>query len=148
MNESIDSAVGGSAVEIARRYVESPDLDGAWFAIGGSSLDAARLISALDQELGVTLSLRDLLCADSVHDCLAAVDRARAATPDRVVIQAAPVEVITTSVAGVDPAPAPSAADLLWPALAGLPADERIRLAHSLLSSVVAPDSGMAHPRS
>jgi hypothetical protein len=130
---SVESDARVSAVDLARRYLDGSNLDGAWFALGGSSLDAARLVSALDQELGVTLSLRDLLCAGSVHDCVVAAEQqaqvstTTAAAPD------------VTAAAGADV----TAADLLWPALAALPPDERLKLAHDLLSSVVERDGGL-----
>ncbi len=124
------SGADTSAVELARRYVDSSDLDGSWFVLGGSSLDAARLVSALDQELGITLSLRELLCAESVHECLVTAEQSRTSTTPAT----RPEPTAEPARAGD---PVPTAVDLLWPALVSLPADERLKLAHSLLSSVL-----------
>jgi acyl carrier protein len=128
--EPVTSDAPIRAVDLARRYLDTSDLDGAWFALGGSSLDAARLVSALDQELGVTLSLRDLLCATSVRDCLTA---AQQHVPQHAEPAAEAPAGVPTATAGT----AGSPVDLLWPALVVLPADERLKLAHQLLGSVV-----------
>jgi hypothetical protein len=133
---------GGRAVALARRYLDSDRLDGGWFRLGGSSIDAARLVSALDHELGVRLSLRDLLSAGSVEECLLAAERAGPA-PDRPEAPAAPIPATPPAAPAVGPRPDPSAApvsaaDLLWPALAALPAGERVALAYSLLGGVLA----------
>lgn len=131
---SVESGARVSAVDLAQRYLDAPDLDGAWFALGGSSLDAARLVSALDQELGVTLSLRDLLCATSVRDCLAVAEQqAPPAVAPPAVEAPADLPAATASTA-------PTTVDLLWPALAALPAGERLKLAHNLLGSVLERD--------
>ena len=66
-------ATAEKAVAAARDYVEQQDLRGSWFELGGSSLDAARLVTRLRQELGVRTTLTDLLLAPSVHDFLTAL---------------------------------------------------------------------------
>jgi acyl carrier protein len=111
---------------VARQYVDQADLDGPWFDLGGSSIDAARLVSELDQQFGVALSLRDLLCAASVGECLSA------ATAARVEPLGDPAATAATPEQGAAPA-----VDLLWPSLVRLPAAERVKLAHRLLGTVL-----------
>lgn len=142
---------GSRAVALARRYVDRDGLDGGWFALGGSSIDAARLVTALDQELGVRLSLRDLLGAGSVEDCLLAAERAGLATaapmvpatpPSGPAPAPGPAASRGTASRSGTPAPSGSVADLVWPALAVLPAGERVKLAYRLLGGVVAGSAG------
>ncbi|MCS0600839.1 acyl carrier protein [Streptomyces sp. LP11] len=122
------------ALKLARTYLGQEDLDGGWFELGGSSLDAARLVSSLEHDHGWEIALQDLLTAPSVADLLAAP-----ATP------AAPETPGAGSAAVPDaPARTPERAaapaggvDVLWPALARLSADERLALAHRLLGDVL-----------
>jgi hypothetical protein len=139
----------GRAVALARRYLDSDELAGGWFALGGSSIDAARLVSALDAELGIRLSLRDLLEAGSVRECLLAAAGGQPAPAQPAPAQPAPAQPAAPAAApgyagAVAPPASGSAADLLWPVLAALPAHERVRLAHNLLGDVIA--DGAASP--
>lgn len=105
------------ALKLARTYLGRDDLDGGWFDLGGSSLDAARVVSSLDHDHGWKIALQDLLDAPSVADLLTA----------------------PTAAPG-----APVSVDALWPALARLPADERLALAHRLLGYVLRESGGQA----
>ncbi|WP_329347615.1 phosphopantetheine-binding protein [Streptomyces sp. NBC_01261] len=116
--------VHAQALKLARTYLGRDDLNGGWFELGGSSLDAARLVSSLDHDHGWKIALQDLLTAPSVADLLTA----STATPG------APVAADTPSPVT---APAAGGADVLWPALARLPAGERLALAHRLLGYVL-----------
>ncbi|MFD5545053.1 acyl carrier protein, partial [Streptomyces sp. NPDC127079] len=83
------------ALKLARTYLGQEDLDGGWFELGGSSLDAARLVSSLEHDHGWEIALQDLLTAPSVAGLLTAPAAAAAPqAPD----------------AAVPPAPAPGAA--------------------------------------
>ncbi|WP_189701413.1 acyl carrier protein, partial [Streptomyces chromofuscus] len=60
------------ALKLARTYLGQEDLDGGWFELGGSSLDAARLVSSLEHDHGWEIALQDLLTAPSVAGLLTA----------------------------------------------------------------------------
>ncbi|WP_328827029.1 MULTISPECIES: acyl carrier protein [unclassified Streptomyces] len=117
--------VHAQALKLARTYLGRDDLSGGWFDLGGSSLDAARLVSSLDHDHGWTIALQDLLTAPSIADLLTA--------PGAPVVADAPSPVA---------APAAGGADALWPALARLPANERLALAHRLLGYVLRESGG------
>ncbi|WP_405587668.1 phosphopantetheine-binding protein [Streptomyces sp. NBC_01190] len=61
-----DDEALAKAKGLAQEYLGRDDLDGGWFALGGSSPDAARLVSALSQQYATQVRLQDLLTADSV----------------------------------------------------------------------------------
>lgn len=117
--------VHAQALKLASTYLGQDDLNGGWFDLGGSSLDAARLVSSLDHDHGWKIALQDLLAAPSVAELLTA--------------PGAPVAADTLSPVA---APAAGGADALWPALARLPADERLALAHRLLGYVLRESGG------
>lgn len=117
--------VHAQALKLARTYLGRDDLNGGWFDLGGSSLDAARLVSSLDHDHGWKIALQDLLTAPSVAELLTA--------------PGAPVAADTPSPVA---APAAGGADVLWPALARLSADERLALAHRLLGYVLRESGG------
>ncbi|MER7640081.1 acyl carrier protein [Streptomyces sp. NPDC126522] len=121
--------VHAQALKLARTYLGQDDLNGGWFDLGGSSLDAARLVSSLDHDHGWKVALQDLLAAPSVADLLTAPTTSAGA----------PVAADTPSPVA---APAAGGADVLWPALARLSADERLALAHRLLGYVLRESGG------
>lgn len=113
------------AQEMARTFLDRDDLNGSWFELGGSSLDAARLVSSLGHDHGWDLALQDLLMASSVADVLR-----HPALPER---PESPADEGT-----VRSAPAVTGgAEILWPALAQLSAADRLALAHRLLGDVL-----------
>jgi hypothetical protein len=63
-------AILNPLLELARQILGSEDLSSAWFELGGSSIDAARMVSQARAEHSVPLTLVDLLRADSVNDYL------------------------------------------------------------------------------
>jgi hypothetical protein len=67
-------------LELAREILGSEDLGSAWFELGGSSIDAARMVSRARVEHGAQLALVDLLRADSVAGYL---ERTQSATTQR-----------------------------------------------------------------
>jgi acyl-coenzyme A synthetase/AMP-(fatty) acid ligase len=116
-----------SVVELARQCAGSDDLGAAWFQLGASSLDAARLVSRLGQELGITATLRSLLEAESVDAYLATLNGGRTQA-------AAPPE--SARVAHPPPhADDLSALTVLWPALERLSAQAKLDLAQRLISA-------------
>lgn len=121
--------VHAQALKLARTYLGQEDLDGGWFELGGSSLDAARLVSSLEHDHGWEIALQDLLTAPSVAGLLTAPAAADAPeAPD------APSPAPVAAATGVASA---GGADVLWPALARLSASERLALAHRLLGDVL-----------
>ncbi|MEU2621497.1 phosphopantetheine-binding protein [Streptomyces sp. NPDC007157] len=150
--------VHAQALKLARTYLGQDGLDGGWFELGGSSLDAARLVSSLEHDHGWEIALQDLLTAPSVAELLAAPVTPAAseasespAAPAPAPAAAAPSAQTTGSAPGA-PAPAEVAAtpaassgvDVLWPALARLSAADRLALAHRLLGEVLR-ESGDRH---
>ncbi|MGW2962938.1 phosphopantetheine-binding protein [Streptomyces sp. NPDC001220] len=145
--------VHAQALKLARTYLGQDALDGGWFELGGSSLDAARLVSSLEHDHGWEIALQDLLTAPSVAGLLAApVTPGSPETPEPPAAPApapappaAAQSTQTTASAQAVPAPAevastPAAspgADVLWPALARLSAADRLALAHRLLGDVL-----------
>ncbi|QOV43707.1 acyl carrier protein [Streptomyces chromofuscus] len=117
------------ALKLARTYLGQEDLDGGWFELGGSSLDAARLVSSLEHDHGWEIALQDLLTAPSVAGLLTA--------PAAAVAPEAPDAPSPTPVAAATGATSAGGADVLWPALARLSASERLTLAHRLLGDVL-----------
>jgi hypothetical protein len=110
---------GRNALALASRLLGGSSLDGAWFDLGGSSIDAARLVSALDQDLGLRLGLRDLLDAPSVRELLATLPSDSCGSDSR----------------GSDGnGPDQEKVERLWSALAQLPAGQRLTVAQLLLS--------------
>jgi hypothetical protein len=122
-----DDEALAKAEGLAQEYLGRDDLDGGWFALGGSSLDAARLVSALSQQYATQVRLQDLLTADSVATFL------RTHLPPPATSAPAPQRPL--------PPPLPTQpagpVDILWPALAALPANDRLTLAHRLLGDVL-----------
>lgn len=138
-----DARPGSAALErIAADYVEGDGLDAGWFALGGSSLDAARLVSRAHVELGVRLNLGDLLDADSVADYLHSAnptggtseteDPGTTDTPDSIV----------TRPAGRPATGNEAAADLLWPTLERMAARDKLVIAQRLLHAALAEVDG------
>ncbi|MEU2336065.1 acyl carrier protein [Streptomyces sp. NPDC013172] len=126
------------ALKLARTYLGQEDLDGGWFELGGSSLDAARLVSSLEHDHSWEIALQDLLAAPSVAGLLTAP--AAAVAPDAPDAPDAPEATDAPSpapVAAATGAAATGGADVLWPALARLSASERLALAHRLLGDVL-----------
>ncbi|MEU8713021.1 acyl carrier protein [Streptomyces sp. NPDC048663] len=121
--------VHAQALKLARTYLGQEDLDGGWFELGGSSLDAARLVSSLEHDHGWEIALQDLLTAPSVAGLLTAP-----ATADAPEAPAAPSPAPVAAAAG---GASKGGADVLWPALARLSASERLALAHRLLGDVL-----------
>lgn len=134
-----DHEVLAAVLRVAAGYVEDGELDGPWFDLGGSSVDAARLVSWLEREHGVPVELKALLTAGSVRDCLA--DAVARAGDGRPVTRPDGVDDSTGTSQGVPAGPAarPSTngSDILWPALMQLPVRERVRLAHRLLEDLL-----------
>jgi hypothetical protein len=113
--------------ELARQCAGSDDLNAAWFQLGASSLDAARLISQLGQELGITATLRSLLEAESVEAYLATLTGGRTqpqAPPGSARVAHAPPDDDQLS-----------ALTVLWPSLERLPAHAKLDLAQRLISA-------------
>ncbi|MEW2304805.1 phosphopantetheine-binding protein [Streptomyces sp. NPDC006655] len=125
------------ALKLARTYLGQEDLDGGWFELGGSSLDAARLVSSLEHDHGWEIALQDLLTAPSVAGLLTAP--AAAAAPEAPDAAVAPSPSPVAAAAG---AASTGGADVLWPALARLSASERLALAHRLLGDVLRESAG------
>ncbi|MER6465211.1 acyl carrier protein [Streptomyces sp. NPDC001288] len=124
--------VHAQALKLARTYLGQEDLDGGWFELGGSSLDAARLVSSLEHDHGWEIALQDLLTAPSVADLLTAP--AAAVAPEAPDTADAPAPAPVAAATGGASA---GGADVLWPALARLSASERLALAHRLLGDVL-----------
>ncbi|MEU8936059.1 acyl carrier protein [Streptomyces sp. NPDC048409] len=124
--------VHAQALKLARTYLGQEDLDGGWFELGGSSLDAARLVSSLEHDHGWEIALQDLLTAPSVAGLLTAP--AAAVAPEAPDTADAPPSAPVAAAAGGTSA---GGADVLWPALARLSASERLALAHRLLGDVL-----------
>jgi amino acid adenylation domain-containing protein len=158
---SADAKGGGAApapdpaplLDAARAYLVDHDLEQSWFELGGSSLDAAQLVSQLRGRHGVAVELRDLLLTPSVGELLrhAAASSAPApAPPVAVAALAAPVAVapVAPPVAASAPTPPvawpetppspPTAVSVLWPALQALDARDQLHLAQRLLTEVAA----------
>ncbi|MFJ3762708.1 phosphopantetheine-binding protein [Streptomyces sp. NPDC090080] len=121
--------VHAQALKLARTYLGQEDLDGGWFELGGSSLDAARLVSSLEHDHGWEIALQDLLTAPSVAGLLTA--------PAAVDAPEAPAVPSPAPVAAATGGASTGGADVLWPALARLSASERLALAHRLLGDVL-----------
>lgn len=102
-----------TASALAAGFLGSSRLDGGWFELGGSSIDAARLVSALDQRLGLRVSLRELLETPSVAELLA--DRRG------------------TDVGGRGGGSGSDRVDRFWGELSRLPAHRRLAVAQFLL---------------
>ncbi|MGW7418921.1 phosphopantetheine-binding protein [Streptomyces sp. NPDC054813] len=148
--------VHAQALKLARTYLGQDGLDGGWFELGGSSLDAARLVSSLEHDHCWEIALQDLLTAPSVAELLAAPVTPGASgaseSPAAPTPPAAARTTRTTGSAQVAPAPAEvastpaasSGVDVLWPALARLSAADRLALAHRLLGDVLR-ESGERH---
>jgi hypothetical protein len=119
------------ALKLARTYLGQDDLDGGWFELGGSSLDAARLVSSLEHDHGWEIALQDLLTAPSVAGLLAVTPTPAAPGAGSAAAPDAPART-------PEQAAAPKGGtEVLWPALARLSADERLALAHRLLGGVL-----------
>ncbi|WP_369226522.1 phosphopantetheine-binding protein [Streptomyces sp. R39] len=140
--------VRAQALKLARTYLGQDGLDGGWFELGGSSLDAARLVSSLEHDHGWEIALQDLLTAPSVAELLAAPVTPGAFEASESPAAPTPPAARTTQATGsaqVSPAPvevastpaASSGVDVLWPALARLSAADRLALAHRLLGNVL-----------
>ena len=149
--------------DLARGYLPADDLGEGWFELGGSSLDAARLVSRSVRELGVELRLSDLLSARSLSDYFTATGDA--VTPAAEAWEVGPAPTGPTPPGAppasgplADGAPAsgngagpikdaatsddaaaarPSAAAVLWPALEALSVAEKLELAERLLNEMV-----------
>lgn len=107
--------------EAAARFVDLSGPDADWFALGGSSLDAARLVSVLKHELDIDLDLQVLLLAPSVQGLLE--DQGATARVD---------QDSETS----DHGPAFRSVSECWELLKSLPAREKIEIAQRLMASV------------
>lgn len=149
--------------ELARGYLPGGALGEGWFELGGSSLDAARLVSRSVRELGVELRLGDLLSAGSLSEYFAATGEAaapkgQARETGLAATGPVPAEAPPASGPLADGAPAdgngagptthaatsedaaaaqPSAAAVLWPALEALSVAEKLELAERLLNEMI-----------
>jgi hypothetical protein len=140
-----DGTNRAQVLSVAREYVDQPDLAGSWFELGGSSLDAARLVSRLSQ-MGLRVALSDLLDAPSVRDYLTVAAAESGATVESgAEVEAGAADRPSRNAS--EPAStraAPTAAiDVLWPALNQLSPRDRIALARRLLDAVLS-ESGAA----
>ncbi|WP_405770559.1 phosphopantetheine-binding protein [Actinacidiphila glaucinigra] len=124
--------VHAQALKLARTYLGQEDLDGGWFELGGSSLDAARLVSSLEHDHGWEIALPDLLTAPSVAGLLTAP--ATAVAPEAPDAADAPSPSPVAAATGDASA---GGADVLWPTLVRLSVSERLALAHRLLGDVL-----------
>ncbi|KWV34280.1 non-ribosomal peptide synthetase [Micromonospora rifamycinica] len=84
---------GGTETAVARIYAEVLEVDRvsaavAFFAAGGNSLQAMRVVSRLGKEFGVKLRMRSMFADATVRSVAAEVDRLVAARPTRAVQQA------------------------------------------------------------
>ncbi|MEV5242477.1 amino acid adenylation domain-containing protein [Streptomyces cinnamoneus] len=145
------------ALALAHTVLPDGDLDAPWFELSASSLDAARLVSRLGQELGLPAVLKELLTADSVEAYLLGLTAAPPAgapavrtppSPAPAPAVSAPVPVVAAAVpvaelrppAGCPEAPAGTAAcTVLWPSLAALADRDKLTLAHRLLDDLLTP---------
>lgn len=127
-----------AALALAESVLGVDELDQSWFSAGGSSMDAARLITRLNSELGVTATVRDLLEAPSVRSYLSGLTEA---APIPAVVQPAPASQphpIDRTVGERPPAPtAPllSPVDVLWPSISKLAPNDKLRLASMLVGA-------------
>jgi amino acid adenylation domain-containing protein len=133
-----------AALALARATLQTGEIGTPWFSAGGSSLDAARLVTRLTLELGLSATVRQLLEASSVEAYLAGLPETAPSTP------------ADDTVPGPDPVRAPSphrirhavtphavtaqvsAAEVLWPSMSDLPPDEKLRLASLLVGAASA----------
>jgi amino acid adenylation domain-containing protein len=133
-----------TALALARSTLQTSEIGTSWFSAGGSSLDAARLVTRLTIELGLSATVRQLLEASSVEaylaglaestppasadDALPGPEPARAGSPY-------PIRHAVTAHTATRPV---SAVEVLWPSMSDLPADEKLRLASRLVSAASA----------
>lgn len=133
-----------AALALARSIVDSENLAMSWFAAGGSSLDAARLVSRLTGELGLAATVRRLLEAPSVEEYLtgladSAPPKPTGPTEPSHVGEPAPgSDAIHSVLTAPAPAAPVSAVDVLWPAMSELPPNEKLRLANILVGAASA----------
>ncbi|MEW2577309.1 amino acid adenylation domain-containing protein [Streptomyces syringium] len=150
------------ALELAHSVLPDGDLDAPWFELSASSLDAARLVSRLGQELGLAPVLKELLTADSVKAYLLGLAPAPPAAAPAVCAPPSPAP--APAVAGPafvaevrPPAGSPEASagpavpkrpeasagteacTVLWPSLAALADRDKLTLAHRLLDDLLTP---------
>lgn len=116
-------------IGMAGEVLGSDRLGGRWFELGGSSMDAARLVSRVLIELGVELSVVDLLSTPDVSAYLGALDPAPEASPK--------VEEVKTLDSGAaSPSGEAPAVEMAWRMLSPLSASERRELVHRLIDSL------------
>ncbi|WLQ31990.1 AMP-binding protein [Streptomyces castrisilvae] len=153
-DDAVEAPDARPLLDAARAFLLDEDLDKSWFELGGSSLDAAQLVSRLRSRGLAEIELRDLLLTSSVEEYL--TSRAGTATPP-------PAEGATTPTPAPAPPPAPApahapapaavpppaapapvravrapaattAASVLWPALEALEPHEQLDLAQRLIA--------------
>jgi amino acid adenylation domain-containing protein len=128
-SDGSDVAPREAVANLAISYLDNDDLSRPWFELGGSSLDAARLVSRAAKEVGLQLNLLDLLEADSVRGYIDGLAEHDIASP----MSGRPADR-----AAERPATTPSGAvALLWPTLRTLPAREKLEISARLLRDVL-----------
>jgi amino acid adenylation domain-containing protein len=135
-----ESAAGDAldaALAFARSALGTDELDRSWFSAGGSSLDAARLVTRLTSELSLTATVRDLLEATSVRAYLTGLAKsAPGTTPKAHQSATSPCAIRRVVSVATPPVHAPvSAVDVLWSAMSELPPNEKLRLANMLIGA-------------
>ncbi|MDH6140344.1 amino acid adenylation domain-containing protein [Kitasatospora sp. GP30] len=127
------SAAGTALTARAKELLRSSTLDAAWFELGGSSLEAARLVNIAVREHGLEVTLTELLECGDVGLLIKAW-----AGEDSSPAPVAPAEQLAPAAAPPTSAGRPTGAgDVLWPALAQLPAADRLALAQRLIASTL-----------
>jgi len=135
-----------AALALARSTLQTAEIGTSWFSAGGSSLDAARLVTRLTIELGLSVTVRQLLEASSVEEYLAGLAESGPPTPSN---DAVPIDRVPIDRVPIDRVPGPepaahavtrpvSAVAVLWPSMSDLPPDEKLRLASMLVSAASA----------
>jgi amino acid adenylation domain-containing protein len=129
-----------NAADVAREYLDGEHLDGPWFQLGGSSLDAAKLVSRLEHDLGLSATLQDLLNAESVADFLRRLDHGLNRKVDAGVntkLEGGPNGRRSGRDAATGERQESSAVGVLWPAVERLSTHEKLDLARQLVTSAL-----------